>query len=280
MERNPFWVSNENRFIERCTANDGPGGSRCERGFLAIEREAPFSNPFFAELIQRIKNDLSSIKNYAQTSRGKFSDGEFGEYYYRTLTGNIEKMEIVLNGLIDYIELHPPISKMNTVHNIVEEVLTKHRVKLEKKGIKLLKRFEKDLPETVIPDEQLKYVLSSVLQFAMVATPPNRNIAISTKSFLPEKGAREAEGLFKREGEYIRISVIFEVHHKRGEPTQGTGIIQKGEVPDILLRFVREVVLRNHGIIKMGTNPERTKVIISLRFPVERRKVAYYQSAN
>ncbi|HUL21051.1 MAG TPA: hypothetical protein VLZ10_06330 [Thermodesulfobacteriota bacterium] len=247
---------------------------------LANEREAPFSNPFFAELIQRIKSDLGSIKNYAQTSRGKFSNKEFGEYYYRTLTGDIEKMEIVLNGLIDYMKLHPPIRKMNTVHSILEEVLRKHRVKLEEKGIKLLKRFEKDLPETVVPDEQLKYVLSSVLQYAMVATPPNRNIAISTKSFLPEKGAGEAEGLFKREGEHIRISVIFVVHHRRGEPTLGTGIIQKGDVPDILLRFVREVVLRNHGIMKMGTNPERTKIIISLRFPVERRRVVYYQSMN
>ncbi|HVP78125.1 MAG TPA: hypothetical protein VMV04_09515 [Thermodesulfobacteriota bacterium] len=280
MERNPLGVSNENRFIEPCTAKDGPGTVRCGKGFLANEREAPFSNPFFAELIQQIKSDLGSIKNYAQTSRGKFSDREFGEYYYRTLTGDIEKMEIVLNGLIDYMKLHPPIRKMNTVHNILEEVLTKHRVKLQEKGIKLLKRFEKDLPETVVPDEQLKYVLSSVLQYAMVATPPNRNIAISTKSFLPEKGAGEAEGLFKREGEHIRISVIFAVHHRRGEPTLGTGIIQKGDVPDILLRFVREVVLRNHGIMKMGTNPERTKIIISLRFPVERRKVVHYQSMN
>jgi len=280
VERNPFGVSNENRFIGPCTAKDGPGAVRRGKGFLANEREASFSNPFFTELVQRIKNDLGSIRNYAQTSRGKFSDKEFGEYYYRTLTGHIEKMEIVLNALIDYMRLLPPIRKMNTVHSIIEEVLTKHRVKLEEKGIKLLKRFEKDLPETVVPDEQLKYVLSSVLQYAMVATPLNRNIAISTKSFLPEKGTGEVETFFKREGEHIRISVIFAVHPRRGEPILARAAFQKEEIPHILLRLAKEVVLRNHGIMKMGTNPERTKTIISLRFPVERRRVIYYQSMN
>ena len=180
---------------------------------------------------------MSSIKNYTQISRGKFSDKEFGEYYYRVVTEDVEKMEMVLNSLIDYIKLHTPIKKMNTVHNIIEEVLKKHQVKLEEKGIKLLKRFEKDLPETIVPDEQLKYVLGSVLQYAMVLTPPSWNIALSTRSLMLEKETGEAEGLFKREGKYIEISVVFAGHQKLNEPASGAATIQKEEAPDLLLRF-------------------------------------------
>jgi hypothetical protein len=238
------------------------------------------SNPFFVELIQHIKNSLGSIKNYTQISRGKFSDREFGEYYYRAVTEDIEKMEMVLNSLTDYMELRTPIRKMNTVHNIIEAVLKKHQVKLEEKGIKLIKRFEKDLPEAVVPDEQLRYVLSSVLQYAMAVTPPSWNIALSTKSLLLEKGTGEVEGLFKRDGRQIEISVVFAVHPRSSEPTLGTATIQKEEAPDILLRFVKGVVHRNHGTMKIGTNEKRTKILISLRFPVERRKVVYYQSLN
>ncbi len=246
--------------------------------FLAHERDASFSNPFFIELIQQIESKLDSIKNYTQISRGKFSDKEFGEYYYRVITEGIEKMEIVLNGLIDYTKLRTPIRKMDTVHKIIGEVLKKHQVKLEEKGIKLLKRFEKDLPETIVPDEQLRYVLSSVLLYAMIATPPNWNVAVSTKSLLIEKVTGEAEGLFKKDGKYIEISVIFEVHRRRSELASGTDTIQKEEGPDILLRFVKEVVLRNRGIMKMVTKGTRT--LISLRFPVEQRKVVYDQSLN
>jgi len=280
MEWNPFKNQNDTKSSEFSSVKDGLESIKSKLDFLTNERNALFLSPFFIELIQRIKNSLSSIKNYTQISRGKFSDREFGEYYYRAVTGDIEKMEMVLNSLIDYIRLRTPIRKMNTVHNIIEEVLNKYQVKLEEKGIKLLKRFEKDLPETVVPDEQLRYVLSSVLQYAMVVTPPNWNIALSTKSLLLEKEAGEAKGLFKRDGKYIEISVFFAVHQRPGEPASRTAPIQKEEASDILLRFVKEVVLRNHGTMKIGTDEKRTKSFISLRFPVERRNVVYYQSLN
>jgi hypothetical protein len=196
------------------------------------------------------------------------------------VTEDIEKMEMVLNSLIDYMRLHTPIRKMNTVHTIIEAVLKKCQVKLEEKGIKLLRRFEKDLPEAAVPDEQLRYVLSSLLQYAIIVTPPNWNIALSTKSVSLEKETDEAEGLFKRDGKQVEISLFFGVRRRPDEPAPGTTPIQKEEAPDILLRFVKEVVLRNHGTMKVGADEKRTKTFISLRFPVERRKVVYYQSMN
>jgi light-regulated signal transduction histidine kinase (bacteriophytochrome) len=280
MEWNPFRVENDSKFSDASSVKDGLESIKSRLDFLANERNASFLSPFFIELIQRIKNSLGSIKNYTQLSRGKFSDRQFGEYYYRAVTEDIEKMEMVLNSLIDYTKLHTPIRKMNTVHNIIEAVLKKHQVKLEDKGIKLLKRFEKDLPETVVPDEQLRYVLSSVLQYAMVVTPPNWNIALSTKSLLLEKETGEAEGLFKKDGKQIEISVAFAVHQRPSEPASGTATTHKENAPDILLRFVKEVVLRNHGTMKIGTDEKRTKSFISLRFPVERRSVVYYPSVN
>jgi light-regulated signal transduction histidine kinase (bacteriophytochrome) len=280
VEWNPFKIENDSKSSESFSAKDGLESIKSRLDFLTNERNTSFLRPFFIELIERVKNSLGSIKNYTQLSRGKFSDRQFGEYYYRAVSEDIEKMEMVLNSLIDYMKLHTPIRKMNTVHNIIEELSKKHHVKLEEKGIKLLKRFEKDLPETVVPDEQLRYVLSSVLQYAMVVTPPNWNIALSTKSLLLEKETGEAGGLFKRDGKQIEISVVFAVHQKLTELASGTATTHKEEAPDILLRFVRELVLRNHGTMKIGVDEKRTKSLISLRFPVERRRVVYYQSVN
>ncbi len=247
---------------------------------LTHERNAPLLNPLFTELIQRVKNSLGSIRNYTQISRGKFSDREFGEYYYRVVTEDIEKIDVVLNSLIDYMKLRTPIKKKNTVHTIIEEVLKKHQRKLEEKGIKILERFEKDLPETVVPDEQLGYVLSSVLQYAMVVTPPRWNIALLTKSLLIETETGEGKGLLKRDGRQIEISVVFGVHQRSDIPVSGMTPVQPVESPDILLRFVKEMVLRNHGIMKVGADEKRTKSFISLRFPVERRRATYYPSVN
>lgn len=118
MEWNPFTIENDTKSSESFSAREGLESVKSKLDFLTNERNIPFRSPFLIELIQRIKNNLRSVKNYTQISRGKFSDREFGEYYYRAVTEDIEKMEMVLNSLIEYIRLHTPIRKKNTVHHL------------------------------------------------------------------------------------------------------------------------------------------------------------------
>ena len=280
MEWNFFEIENGRRALPSSSVEAGIESIKSKLDILFNEQNAPFLTSFFVDLIQRIKNSLASIKNYTQISRGKFSDREFGEYYYRKVTTDIEKMDMVLNSLLDYIKVHTPIRKMNTIHNIIEEMLKKHQAKLEEKGIKVLKKLEKDLPETIVPDEQLKYIIGSVLQYALALTPPNWNLGLSTRSFIPGKEASEVESLFKKDGKYIEISVVFPGYQRPSEPVLEMATLQKEEASDLILRFVKEVVLRNQGTMKMGADEKKTKTYIFLRFPVERRKVVYYQSVN
>jgi nitrogen-specific signal transduction histidine kinase len=193
---------------------------------------------------------------------------------------DIEKMNMVLNSLLDYIKVHTPIRKMNTVHNIMEEVLKKHQAKLDEKGVKVLKKLEKDLPETVVPDEQLKYIISSLLQYAVALTPPNWNLGLSTRSLILDDEATEVQSLFKRAGKYIEISVVFPGHQRPSEPTSEAATIPKEEASDLILRFAKDVVLHNHGMMNIEADEKKTKTLISVRFPVERRKVVYYQTVN
>jgi nitrogen-specific signal transduction histidine kinase len=193
---------------------------------------------------------------------------------------DIEKMNMVLNSLLDYIKVHTPIRKTNTVHNIMEEVLKKHQAKLDEKGVKVLKKLEKDLPETVVPDEQLKYIVSSLLQYAVALTPPNWNLGLSTRSLILDDEATEVQSLFKRAGKYIEISVVFPGHQRPSEPASEAAAIPKEEASDLILRFAKDVVLHNHGMMNIEADEKKTKTLISVRFPVERRKVVYYQAVN
>jgi nitrogen-specific signal transduction histidine kinase len=280
MERNLFGSENDKRSFDCSSAEDRIESIKSKLDFLSNEQNAPFLRSFFIDLIQRIKSNLASIKNYTQISRGKFSDREFGEYYYRAVNEDIEKMNMVLNSLLDYIKVHTPIRKTNTVHNIMEEVLKKHQAKLDEKGIKVLKKLEKDLPETVVPDEQLKYIFSSLLQYAVALTPPNWNLGLSTRSLILDDETTEVQSLFKRPGKYIEISVVFPGHQRPSEPVSGTATIPKEEASDLILRFVKELVLHNHGMMNIEADEKKTKTLISVRFPVERRKVVYYQTVN
>ena len=277
MERNLYGIENERRSFTTSPVKDGIESIRSKLDFLSNEQNAPFMSSFFIELIQSIKNTLSSVRNYTQMSRGKFSDKEFGEYFYRAVTGDIEKIDMVLSGLVNYIKLNTPIRKANTVHRLIEEELKKYQVKLEEKGIKLFKRFEKDLPETIVPDEQLKYILSSVFQYALANISPNLNMGLITRSFVLEKEVGEGPPLFQKDGRYIEISVVFMGYKKTAEQGVGTTTLQKEEPLDLILRFVKEVVQRNQGMMKIEGDEKKAKTFVSLRFPVERRKVVYYQ---
>jgi two-component system NtrC family response regulator len=96
---------------------------------------------FLIELVHRIKNPLVSIKTFTQLLREKFNDTEFREYFYKIVTEDIEKIDFVLNGLLNYIKINTPIVKTNTVHFILEEALRRHKVQLEDKKIKIFKKF-------------------------------------------------------------------------------------------------------------------------------------------
>jgi len=280
MERNFVGVESERKSSSSTLNRGGIESFDSKKDRLSNEQDSTFLSSFLVELVERIKKTFGSVKDNTQISRGKFSDREFGEYYYRTVTEDIEKMDMVLSSLLNYIKVEKPIRKVNTVHNIIEEMLKKYQAKLNEKGVRVFKKFEQDLPETIVPDEQLRYVLSSVLQYAMTSSPPNWSIGLSTRSFTLKKEASEVQDLFKKDGRYIEIVVVFAGYQKSNEPGLGTATLQKGEASNLILRFVKEVVLRNRGMMKIGTNEKKTKTFISLKFPVERRNVVYYQSVN
>ncbi len=280
MESNIFDLENERRFFTSSSSIGGMESIKSKIDFLSNEQSAPFLSSFFIELIDQIKKTLNSIKGFTQISRGKFSDREFGEYFYRAVTGDIEKMDMVLNGLVNYVKLNTPIRKTDTVHRFIEEVLGKHQAKLEEKGIKLFKKYEKELPETIVPDEQLRYIVSSVLQYAIDSIPSHGSMGLSTRSFIIEKEEDEAPDIFKKDGRYIEISVVFVMDRKQMEQGMETPAHRKEEPLGLILRFVKEVVQRNRGMMRIETDEKRTKTFIFLKFPVERREVVYYQSVN
>jgi nitrogen-specific signal transduction histidine kinase len=235
---------------------------------------------FFIELVHRIKNPLVSIKTFTQLLREKFGDMEFREYFYKIVTEDIEKIDGVLNGLLNYIKINTPIEKTNTVHSILEEVLKKHEVQLEDKRIKLFKKYEKDLPETVVHDEQLRYILNSLLQYAIPSIPPNGSIGLLTKSFDIQEGTGNDRTLVQKDGRYIEIMIVFTGYKKPMEPLEtvlGIPATQKESMVELELRLIKEIIQKNRGMMKFEVNEKKPRTLISLRFPIERRKVVYYQ---
>jgi len=225
------------------------------------------------ELIQYTQSNLDSIKKFTELAHGKFSDGEFGKFVYQTIIKDIEKNDLVLTSFLNYTKVTTPIRKRGTVNTLIEEVLKKHQVRLEENKNKILRNFEQDLPETIVPNEQLKYILDSVFQYIVASIPPNGSIEFLTKSIVLQNETREDHEFFKKNGKYIEILVALTYYKEPKEQP----VPQKEVVPHLILRLVHDIVERNEGMIKFELDETKAKRFISLKFPVERRNVFRYE---
>jgi hypothetical protein len=274
--------SEKTGFISFLKEGDGKPAFSEGRGGPAEQGAQPLLL-FFIELTHRIKNPLVSIKTFTQLLREKFNDAEFKEYFYRIVTEDIEKIDAVLNGLLNYIKINTPIQKTNTVHEILEEILKKHEDQLESRMVKIFKRFEKDLPETSIHDEQLRYILNSILHYAVPTIPPHGSIGFLTKTCEFQKEIPGSHLSAPKDGSQIEVLIAFSGSKKVSDPLEpllGIPSDEKEEGIELELRLVREMVEKHRGVMRLDVNEKKPRTLISLRFPVERRKVFYYSSIN
>ena len=225
------------------------------------------------ELVHRIKNPLVSIKTFTQLLREKFNDPEFKDYFYKVVTEDIEKIDSVLNGILNYVKVNTPLEKTDTVHALLDEVLKRHAGHFEEKRIRIFKRYEKELPETIVHEEQLRYILNSLLQFAVPAIPLDGSIGFLTKSLGGKSGERRS----------VEIMVIFTgCKRPPGQLDQMLGFApsHQEKAIELELRLMQEIVQKNRGSVRFEVNEKKPRTLISIRFPAERRKTFYYPPSN
>lgn len=240
------------------------------------ESETFFLPYFFVELIHRIKNVVGSARTLAHVSRDKTDNPQFREYLFKIINEDIDEVDTVLNSLIHYIKINTPIVKSNTVHRVLEDLLKKYGSQIEEKKIRVVKRFEKQLPETIVHEEQLRYILNSIVEYAIGLTFPNGSIGLLTKSLEPSREGDEAKA---SESRSVEIVIMFSGCRRPAEQLEPQGKTsggEKGEPVDLTLLLAKEIIRKNKGEMKLEVDEKKPKTTISMVFPVERRKVVLY----
>jgi len=234
---------------------------------------------FFIELISGIQNSLKLVKNYTKISQIKESDNGFSEYF-SLVSNEIENIDTVISCFLKYNKLSTPIKKKNTIHNLIEEVLKKSDSRLTEREILIFRRFEDELSETILPDEVLRYILNSVLQYAIALTAPGGGIGFSTRSVSSDDKGEKGPPLPQMQRRYVEITVVFTNNRQIIEEFGKTSEMHKRQETEqalnLILRFVKEIVQRNRGAMEATIDGKKGKTSILLRFLAERREVIYY----
>ena len=242
---------------------------------------------YYNELLLRIKASLSAMQAFAYLSKENFKDQELGEQFCKIVNEDIEKTMSLINCFDDYLSFSTPMLKSNTVNALVEEVIKKHEREFEEREIKVIKKqFDKDLPEAILPDEQLRYLLNSIVECLVLSIAFRGSIGFLTRVLDPETLSGEEKGQLQKERKYLEILAVSAsdadvapAKENQGSSGVSTPPRQEEEI-QLILKLVKEIVTKNRGVIRHKVYDDKPMTFISLILPVERRKVIRYPSTE
>jgi hypothetical protein len=93
----------------------------------------------------------------------------------------------------------------------------------------------------------------------------------------------EDQALVQKDGRFVEILIVFTGFKKPVEKFDtilGVPALQQEEAIELELRLIKEMIQKNRGVMTFEVNEKRPRTLISLKFPMERRKVIYYSSTN
>ena len=245
---------------------------------LPNEAGSSFMDSFLVEMVHNIKNALASVYHATVLTMDKYDDLEIRKRSRTQVKEEIKKIDSVLNTLLNFINVNTPISKTSTLYVILEEILEASAKQLRQKDIKIYKKYDNDLPDTFIHPEQVRFILHSTLQYALFSTPPNEVIGFLMRSSDSSNGMSAEKPSPENNRRYVDVMIGFDGDGKpdnKSENLSGTPEEQDDGMADLILRLAKDILERNHGM--MIETRKRSETILTLRFPVERRKVVYYE---
>ena len=237
------------------------------------ELNIPPLSSFLVDLICTVRKSLEEVVNQTETYEKKYANNGLGECFFR-LRSDIGKIDALFDNLLQYNKIVTPVRKTNTVHNLIENVLKKYDTLFEKRETLIFRRFEKDLPEVIVPDEQLGYLLDSVLQYILGLMASGGGISFSTRSLVIQEKEDERKQLLEQNTRWVEILVIFTRYRSSTEEAKSILGIQEHQTEqdplDLILQLAKKMVDKNRGLMKVELAEERNNLSISLFLPAEK----------
>ncbi|MBI5044124.1 MAG: GAF domain-containing protein, partial [Nitrospirae bacterium] len=157
-----------------------------------------------AGLAHEIRNPLVPIKTCLELLPERYGkDKEFTERIPPAALQEVERIEALLKEIMDYSRPRSPVLKENNINDIVEKTVIFVEYEAKKKGIKIDREFDNELPMIKVDNEQIKQVLLNLIINAIDAVNGRGRISIKT-----HKAAHALSPCGKiGKGEYVQIEI-------------------------------------------------------------------------
>lgn len=152
-----------------------------------LERLEKMRQEFVADVSHELKTPLTTVKSYVETLLdGAVDSPEVRDQFLKVVANETDRMTRLVRDLLQLSQLEKGQAQWEAqptdMPELVEESLDLLAVPLEKKQLRIVKRFAPDTPAALGDREKLQQVLINLLANAIEFTPPGGEITVIVKS--------------------------------------------------------------------------------------------------
>ncbi len=141
-----------------------------------------------AGVAHEVRNPLSSIKGFAQFLRSKFNPGSKEERYSDIMIEEVERLDRVVQELLDFAKPVVAEIRPSDTNAIVEEALSLMSEDADFKNVRIVTELSDGLPRILADPRQVRQALLNVLLNGVEAMEDGGTLRVKTGIVVPEDG--------------------------------------------------------------------------------------------
>ena len=131
-----------------------------------------------AGIAHEIRNPLTSVKMIVQLLRSRFQEDEVGLESIQAILDEINRLEVIINGLLDFARPMELALKPTKVTDVVNDILKFMEPDMRHRKILLINRVDEELPAVMLDADRMKQVFMNVILNSMQAMPEGGELTI------------------------------------------------------------------------------------------------------
>jgi PAS domain S-box-containing protein len=223
-----------------------------------------------AEVAHELRQPLAIIGGFARRMANHMEscqklDPESQRECFRIIVGEVERLERILHGLIDFTAMEEVEEQVVNPSDLIEDVLHLNEERLREKDLGLELLFEEEITEVSVDPNRFHQVIRNLVGNAIDASPEHGVIRIETRAFIPSVKAQQTGDLgsepyfemkFGNSGPAIPaedLQKIFDPFYTTKDFSMGIG-----------LTLTKKIIEEHHGSISVKSDEGGTTFSIWL----------------
>jgi len=136
-----------------------------------------------AGIAHEVKNPLVGIRGAAQLMKSELSSGSGASLteYLDVIVKEADRLNNVLEGILDFTRLKPREMKEHNIHSILDRVLLLNEEQAKRCGVLLSRLYDPSLPDIMGNQDQLIQVFLNIIKNAIEAMPQGGKLTVMTR---------------------------------------------------------------------------------------------------